>query len=180
MNGEEETRKLLRVRDSIEKRIRSLESEVQDLKSAIAEIDKTIVKQGFRQPVFTSAHKEKDEPDVNGRITIKTRDGVTLGYLRSDDDEIIFKPLNGLGFSVDTPPFRSFLVDRVLNNMKSTDEGRAAKGEITPEEILSFDINTDENKITSITIRNYGGERRLREIRSSLRWAFDKMYEKID
>jgi hypothetical protein len=64
--------------------------------------------------------------------------------------------------------------------MKSTDEGRAAKGEITPEEILSFDINTDENKITSITIRNYGGERRLREIRSSLRWAFDKMYEKID
>ncbi len=29
-------------------------------------------------------------------------------------------------------------------------------------------------------MRNYGGERRLREIRSSLRWAFDKMYEKIE
>jgi hypothetical protein len=30
-----------------------------------------------------------------------------------------------------------------------------------------------------ISIRNYGGERRLREIHSSLRWAFDKMYDKL-
>ena len=30
-----------------------------------------------------------------------------------------------------------------------------------------------------ITVTNYGGERRLREINSSLRWSFDKMYDKL-
>jgi hypothetical protein len=45
--------------------------------------------------------------------------------------------------------------------------------------VLSFEVATDGERIIGITIRNYGGERRLREIQSSLRWAFDKMYEKL-
>jgi hypothetical protein len=33
--------------------------------------------------------------------------------------------------------------------------------------------------LKALHVRNYGGERRLREINSSLRWTFDKMYDKI-
>jgi len=33
--------------------------------------------------------------------------------------------------------------------------------------------------LTRLMIQNYGGERRLREIRSSLRWTLERMYEKI-
>ncbi|MGD2200303.1 MAG: hypothetical protein PVJ38_01565 [Candidatus Bathyarchaeota archaeon] len=179
VNGEEETRKMLQIRERLEKRIGRLEMEIQDLKRAIEEVDKTIVRQGFRQPVATGAPQEDEEPDEDGRITIKTKDGETLGHLRAEEKEIIFEPLKGLGFTVDIPPFRSFFVERVLSNMKATDEGKASKGEIPPEEVLSFEVSTEGEQITSIAIRNYGGERRLREIRSSLRWAFDKMYEKL-
>ena len=40
-------------------------------------------------------------------------------------------------------------------------------------------IIDDEGKIKSISILNYGGERRLREVNSSLRWTLDKMYDKV-
>jgi hypothetical protein len=64
--------------------------------------------------------------------------------------------------------------------MNATDEGRATSGELSPDETLSYDVITDGERILQIVIRNYGGERRLREIQSSLRWAFEKMHEKLE
>ena len=63
--------------------------------------------------------------------------------------------------------------------MKSTDGERAANGEISAEEILDYTLNQEDTKIIDLVITNFGGERRLREINSSLRWTFDKMYDKI-
>jgi hypothetical protein len=63
--------------------------------------------------------------------------------------------------------------------MKTTDEARAATGEITPEQVLSYSVDLDGETIRGLLIRNYGGERRLREIQSSLRWSLDKMYDKM-
>jgi hypothetical protein len=181
VSGEDETRKLLKFREDLDNRIRRLEGEIGDLQKAIAEIDKTIVRQGFRKPV---PPKDEERPVVedegDGRISVKSKNGTTLGHLQVEDEMIVFNPVNSLVFTVSIPPFQSFFLERVLGNMKATDEGKAAGGEVPPGEVLSFEVATDDERITSITIRNYGGERRLREIQSSLRWAFDKMYEKLD
>jgi hypothetical protein len=181
VSGEDETRKLLKFREDLDNRIRRLEGEIGDLQKAIAEIDKTIVRQGFRKPV---PPKDEERPVVedegDGRISVKSKNGTTLGHLQVEDEMIVFNPVNSLVFTVSIPPFQSFFLERVLGNMKATDEGKAAGGEVPPGEVLSFEVATDGERITSITIRNYGGERRLREIQSSLRWAFDKMYEKLD
>jgi hypothetical protein len=93
---------------------------------------------------------------------------------------IVFSPVESLAFTVSIPPFQSFFLERVLGNMKATDEAKDSSGETPPGETLSFEVATDGERIVDITIKNYGGERRLREIQSSLRWAFDKMYEKLN
>ncbi len=180
VNGEDETRKLLRVREELEGRIRRLEVEIGDLKKAIAEIDKSIVRQGFRQPVLPKVEaKPAVEDEGDGRMSVKSKDGTTLGHLQIEEDIIVFNPVENPVFTVSIPPFQSFFLERVLGNMKATDEGKAAGGEVPPGEVLSFEVATDGERIVAIIIRNYGGERRLREIQSSLRWAFDKMYEKL-
>jgi hypothetical protein len=84
-----------------------------------------------------------------------------------------------LGFNATIPPFQSFLVERVLDNMRSADEDRVTRGEITADEILSYDVVKEGERILRVVVRNFGGERRMREIQSSLRWAFDKMYDKL-
>lgn len=180
MSGEDETRKLLKIRGDLEERIHRLEEEIGDLRKAIAEIDKSIVRQGFRQPVPPKVETESIvEEGGGGGISVKSQDGTTLGQLLVEEEKIVFSPVESLAFTVSIPPFQSFFLERVLGNMKATDEGKVAGGEIPSGEVLSFEVATDGERIVGITIRNYGGERRLREIQSSLRWAFDKMYEKL-
>ena len=181
MSGEEHTRKLLKVREDLERRRAQLQVELEDLSRAVAEIDRNIVRQGFRRPVPVQEPSAPplEEEEEEGVSSVKSKDGITLGFLRVDEDVLLFEPLSVLGFATSVPPFQSFFVERVLDNMRATDEGRASQGALDPDQVLSYEVVTDGDRITGVTIRNYGGERRLMEIRSSLRWAFEKMYEKL-
>ena len=182
MSGEDETRKLLKFREDLEDRIARLQAEVEDLRKAVVEIDRQIVRQGFRQPVPTTTRPAPSTGADSGeedQSSVKSKDGEILGTLQVDDTEIVFEPRDDLVFVTSIPPFQSFFVERVLDNMRTTDEGRVTAGEIPADEILSYEVDTDGERILQVVVRNYGGERRLREIQSSLRWAFEKMHEKL-
>ena len=112
-------------------------------------------------------------------ISVTGKDGTLLGNLVVEGNTLIFTPSDVFEFTTDIPPFQSFLVERVLDNMKRTDQERASNGELEPQEILEYMVETDGDKISSLKIVNYGGERRLRELNSSLRWTLDKMYDKL-
>jgi len=157
--------------------MQELQLEIRDIERAIAEIDRVIVKRGFQQSAPEAA--EDSSSSEEDSVSIKAKDGTVLGTTQIGEREIVVVPSEGLSFPVSTPPFQSFLVDRVLGNMRSSDETRASNGEIPPDEVLSFEVSTDGELIRKVVVRNYGGERRLREIRSSLRWTFDKMYDKM-
>lgn len=184
MSTEDETRKLLKIREDLASRIGRLQEEIEDLRKATAEIDGLIVRQGFRQPVPTRTTTAPEEKNSSSKVeedthSVKSKSGMTLGTLQINDEEVVFEPVSGLVFSTSIPPFQSFLVERVLDNMRSTDEERATQGEIQPEEVLSYTVEDEQGRIKRIHVRNYGGERRLREIQSSFRWTFDKMYDKL-
>jgi hypothetical protein len=196
MSNEQDIRRLLKMRADLEERVERLQEEIDDTNAAMAEIDKMIVGVGFRQPSAFQPMKAAEakpapkveapkpqevkpqEAGVDGS-SIQAKDGTILGRVQLTDDTIQFAPREGLSFTISTPPFQSFLLDRVLANMKTTDEARAATGEITPEQTLSYSVDLDGEIIKGLLIRNYGGERRLREIQSSLRWSLDKMYDKM-
>ena len=190
MSNEKDTKKLLKFRESMESRIQEIQIEMQDLQKAIEELDKLIVNTGFR--TFTTADTlpreekteavteviEKIEPGED-QISITSKDGTVLGTMNVQDHTIIFTPSASFEFKLEIPPLQSFLIERVLDNMRKTDQERSTNGELDPGEILEFEVQEQDGKLTQLLIHNYGGERRLREINSSLRWTFDKMYDKI-
>ncbi len=193
MSSESDIRKLLKMRADLEERTEQLQTEIEDLKLAMVEIDKAIVKQGFNQPspafqamkpteLKLEEHKQPvtvTPETITDSSSIQAKDGTILGRVQVDDDKIVFTPREGLTFMTSTPPFQSFLLDRVLDNMRTNDETRAATGEITLEQVLNYEVEADGETIKILTVHNYGGERRLREIQSSLRWSLDKMYDKM-
>ncbi len=135
------------------------------------------------QAVYESA-PEPDEPilapaEGEAEISVTGKDGTVLGDLLVEGNTLTFTPSDVFEFTTDIPPFQSFLVERVLDNMKRTDQERASNGELEPQDILEYSVETDGDKITELKIVNYGGERRLRELNSSLRWTLDKMYDKL-
>ena len=113
------------------------------------------------------------------QTSITSKDGTVLGTMNVQDHTIIFTPSASFDFNLDIPPLQSFLIERVLDNMRKTDQERSTNGELDPGEILEYEVQEEDGKLTQLSIHNYGGERRLREINSSLRWTFDKMYDKI-
>ena len=193
MSSESDIRKMLKMRADLEERVEQLQTEIKDLKAAMSEIDKAIVNQGFQQPTAMSnlfkpmeakpaepqpLEPRPPEPQTDGSA-IQAKDGTVLGRVQVTNEMIVFTPREGLTFTTSTPPFQSFLIDRVLANMKTTDETRAASGEIAPDQVLSYQVVADGETIVSLSVYNYGGERRQREIQSSLRWSLDKMYDKM-
>jgi hypothetical protein len=189
MSNEQETKKILQFRESMKERIQELQHEIQDLQNVIEELDKLIVTTGFRtfSTSDTSITHEKTESEhiisqdetVEDQTSITSKNGTILGKMKVVENTIIFTPSDTFEFTLSTPPFMSFLVERVLDNMRKTDQERATNGELDPAEILEYEIQDQDSKITRLLIHNYGGERRLREINSSLRWTFDKMYDKL-
>ena len=195
MSKEQETKRLLQFKETMEQRMAELEAEAADLRAAMAAIDNMIVATGFRTP---TAPKDAPQPKPRTEtpqptpqaetlqpesfeegMSITSKDGAVLGRMNVEGKDLLFEPQPEYEFKTDIPPFQSFLVERVLANMSSTDSERAANGEIDQSEILEYEVKEEDGVLRELHVRNYGGERRLREINSSLRWTFDKMYDKI-
>ena len=195
MSEEQETKRLLQFKETMEQRMAELEAEAADLRAAMAAIDKMIVAEGFRTPTAPKAapqpkpRTETPQPTPQAEtlqpesfeegMSITSKDGTVLGRMNVEGKDLLFEPQPEYEFKTDIPPFQSFLVERVLANMSSTDRERAADGEIDQSEILEYEVKEEDGVLKELHVRNYGGERRLREINSSLRWTFDKMYDKI-
>ncbi len=65
-----------------------------------------------------------------------------------------------------------------MAKMQEKDREAANTGEITPDRVLSYNITRDGDLIREITIRNTMPER-SRELKSTIRWTLEKMYEKM-
>jgi hypothetical protein len=109
---------------------------------------------------------------------LKTVAGDLLANLHVAKDSMQVVLAKDKEFNINTPPFMSFLVERVLAKMQEKDREAAGTGEIAPDRIISYNIARDGDTIREITIRNIEPDR-LRELKSTIRWTLEKMYEKM-
>jgi len=123
MSNEEETKRLLQFRDSMKIRKLQLEQELKKLDTAIEEIEKTLVNTGFRtftniisnmQREPSKSYNEKSQQLQSGetmdQLIITSKDGTKLGNIILEENTIIFTPIKSFNFTLDIPPFNSFLI----------------------------------------------------------------------
>ncbi|MCQ5377779.1 MAG: hypothetical protein NO516_07000, partial [Candidatus Methanomethylicia archaeon] len=77
-----------------------------------------------------------------------------------------------------TPPFQSFFIDRVIGEMKRKDEMAVDAGSKDPMSIVEHQVLLEGDVIKEIRINNIDEDSRIRELRSSIRWTFERMLEK--
>jgi light-regulated signal transduction histidine kinase (bacteriophytochrome) len=87
--------------------------------------------------------------------------------------------VNNINLNINTPPFRSFFINRILEGMKTKDKEKIQKGEISESDIIDFKVDSDQNgMIKSVTVSNYREKERLNEIFNTATWVFTRMLEK--
>jgi len=182
----EKIKKIAKLRAILEKRVEDMETELDGLKTLLSLIDTTLINEGFKRaeistPVQTPQKQATQQPSViqpKKGIPLKTVTGDLLAQLYTEKDSMQITLAEDKNFDINIPPFTSFFVDRVLAKMQEKDREDAGKGKLAPENILSYDIKRDGNLIREITIRNLRRER-SRELKSSIRWTLEKMYERM-
>ena len=104
--------------------------------------------------------------------------GVVLADVKVQGRDLRIVPSEKMRFDVNSPPLKSFLLAKVLEPMQARDVEAAHKGELSPDKVLSFNVDQEGTILKEVWVKNYGDERRLNEIRNALRWTFRRMYEK--
>jgi hypothetical protein len=183
----EKIKKIAKLRAFLEKRVEDMETELDGLKTLLGLIDSTLLKESFKRaevtkPIQTPQKQETPQPPPikppKRGIPLKTVTGDVLAQIYTEKDLIQITLAEDKNFDINTPPFTSFFVERVLAKMQEKDREDAGKGKLDPEKIVSFDIKQDGNILREITIRNLRAER-SRELKSSIRWTLEKMYERM-
>jgi hypothetical protein len=124
------------------------------------------------KPVASSAQ------DAESVIPLKTLDDEPLAIIYLDKQSMHVLPDERKNFNVNTPPFSHFLVERVLAKMQEKDNELVRMGQLTPDKMFAYNIVREGDLIREIVIRNVD-EERLKELKSSIRWTLEKMFEKM-
>ena len=111
-------------------------------------------------------------------IPLKTMAEEPLALMYFEKNQIHVMPDESKKFTVNTPPFGNFLVEKVFAKMQEKDKELVRLGQLTPDKMFSYNIAREGELIREIIIKNVD-EERLKELKSSIRWTFEKMYEKM-
>jgi hypothetical protein len=182
----EEIKKIAKLRATLEKRVEIMETELDELKTLLKLIDTTLIKEGFKRakiskPIQTPPKQATKPPSVTPKkkgVQLKTVTGDLLAQFRVKNDSVYITLAEDKNFDIHTPPFKSFFVERVLAKMQEKDREDANKGKIDPEKTLYYNIKQDGNILREVIIRNLRRDR-SRELKSSIRWTLEKMFEKM-
>lgn len=178
---EEEIRRAADMKMWVEARIAEHEADIERLKQMLLIID-SILRQSSFKTAAEIAYKPAEAPAVESfgevRPLKRVKDGLLLGNAYISSDSVVIIPASDVKIMVDTPPFKSFFINRILEGMKAKDNEAVRDGKMAPNQVLSYTIEEDKGRLTKIAIKNYVNQTRLNEIISTVTWSFTRMLEK--
>jgi len=111
-------------------------------------------------------------------IPLKTMAEEPLALMYFEKQTIHVMPDETKKFKITIPPFSTFLVEKVFAKMQEKDKELVRLGQLASDKMFNYNIVKEGDLIREIIIKNVDDER-LKELKSSIRWTFEKMYEKM-
>jgi hypothetical protein len=127
-------------------------------------------------PPTHQQYEKKEFAEV--RPLKRLKDNLLLANAKLSQSSIQIIPAKGINLNINTPPFKSFFLNRILDGMKSKDVEKSSLGQIKESESLNYEVEDNNGLITRIIINNYREKERLSEIFNTSTWVFTRMIEK--
>jgi hypothetical protein len=205
----ERMKTLIAFKKRLEKQIEALNNEIKESQTALDVVNTILLEKGFKRgdlkeippsdmpkEVVLSKQKQVDQVSIGTRpqtsvltatgiphgiesvVPLKTANDETLALICFDKGVIHVLPDESKNFNAKTSPFQSFLVEKVLDKMKEKDEEFVRNNQLEANKAFFYNVIKEDDSIQEITIHNVDDER-LKELKSSIRWTLEKMYEKM-
>ncbi|MFX0096273.1 MAG: hypothetical protein ACFE7E_00765 [Candidatus Hodarchaeota archaeon] len=175
---EEDVEILAELKAFIEKEIERKQEEANTLRRFLKAVDAFLVKSSFKTADKFTGKREELKVEMMGETLSIKSGNIELATMYIDNKEIRIIPVPEHRFDPGIPPFDSFFVNRIMNNMKDEDQAKVEAGELTQEDAFAFEVKIEDGILEEIIIRNAGSQERNREIQRTIRWTLEKMWEK--
>ena len=198
--SEEDIRRAADIREWLVKQIADRQEEVERLRTTLSLIDGLLKQGSFRaaanlgfaagSPATAQVQQTRPAParqqtaptlksdDKDIRPLKRAKDDFVLGTAEVLPASVIIVPSQEISLNANTPPFRSFFLNRILDGMKAKDAERIGQGAMKESDALSYRVEEDNGMIRRIVIDNYREKERLQEIFNTSSWVFTRMLEK--
>jgi hypothetical protein len=196
----EKLKSMIALKKRLEEQLEKLGAETKEVQDTLDTVNQILLEKGFKRgdikevttqtaiPKEVVLPKHEPEPPKTAQanqhtepesvIPLKTMADEPLALIYFEKQSIHVLPDETKKFSVNTPPFTNFLVEKVFAKMQEKDKELVRLGQLSTDKMFSYNIVHEGDLIREIIIKNADDER-LKELKSSIRWTFEKMYEKI-
>ena len=201
----EKMKSMIAFKKRLEDQLEKLNAEVEEVQATLDTVNTILLEKGFKRgdikevPPLVPVPKEvvlpKPEPEPQkvvvtqtlptqqhteqeSVIPLKTMTEDPLAIMYFDKQTIHVLPDESKNFSINTPPFTNFLVEKVFAKMQEKDKELVRLGQMSTDKMFSYNIVREQDLIREIVIKNVDDDR-LKELKSSIRWTFEKMFEKM-
>ena len=190
--SEEQIKEIVTLRENMLQQVDKHQEGIEMLEKNIIVLDEFLKDSSFTKAsqleikneskmVENNEELEHVEPKhVESSIPIKRgNDGkiIANAYVTPDQVSIILD--KQVIINADTPPFKSFFLDRIIGEMKKKDSTEAENGKIQKESIIDYIINKNGTDIREIIIKNYRQKERVTELINTAGWSLTRMLENI-
>jgi len=185
--SEEQVKEIVALRDNMMQQVDKHQEGIEMLEKNIVILDGFLKDSSF---VKASKIKISDEPEIEKNVVVpktvddsipikRGNDGkiIANAYVTPDQVSIILE--EQVLINADTPPFKSFFLDRIIGEMKKKDFVEAENGKIQKESIIDYIINKNGTDIREIIIKNYREKQRVTELINTAGWSLTRMLENI-
>jgi hypothetical protein len=190
MNREEKIKKVATLRSTLEKRVETIKTELEELQALLDLVNSVLLDEGFKRATEKPRLAKTPPPSVSEvtsfdltkddekPTSLTTPTGELLANLFFRNGSLRIVLAKDKDFDINTPPFNSFLLERVIKGMWNKDQKNVDRGELIPDKMFSYDLVLEEDLIQEIHFKNITSER-FRELKSAIRWTLEKMWQKM-
>ena len=141
---------------------------------------KDTMRNDIEESVLPEQQQSQETEYRESRSLNRLKDNLLLAHVEIYRNTVEISPAEGINLNVNTPPFKSFFLNRILEGMKMKDTEKLSNGQIKESELLNYHIEEDSNGLVKrIIINNYRENERLNEIFNTSAWVFTRMIEKV-
>jgi len=186
--SEEQVKDIVTLKESLIEQIDKHQESIEMLEKNIIILDLFLKDSSFtkasqlettRKVEIQNKTENTKKPEENSIPIKRVGDGKVIANAYVTPDQVSIVLDDEIEISDDTPPFKSFFLERIIGEMKKKDFIEAENGKIQKESIIDYIINKNGTNIREIIIKNYRQKERVNELINTAGWSLTRMLENI-
>ena len=185
-NTDEQIRKMLELKETIIEKMSKYQDEIDFLQKNLDVLDVVLKGSSFTKASTLAKNITKEEPDILDthedslevkKQIIDSKDGGVIANAFVTPDQVSIILEDGIGLTPEIPPLKTFFIERIIGEMKKSDDVAVKDGKINKESVIDCVINKNGSAIREIIIKNYRQKERVDEIINTATWSLARMVE---